>query len=76
MSRSSDSAEAALRVADEEEGDIEGASGADRELPRRLQPRRQEVGLEQLELQLAAGRHDGAEEGGRPQGPQGCVKKS
>jgi CBS domain-containing protein len=51
---------------------VEGARGEDRELSRRLEPRRQEVGLvELLAQQLEAGRHDRAEEGCRPQGRQG-----
>src|SRR5207253_483604 len=52
-------------------GHVEGAGGEDRELARCLESRRQEVRLlELVPLVLVAGRHDRAEEGGRPQGRQ------
>jgi hypothetical protein len=48
--------------------DVEGARRADREFARGVEPRRQKLRLRVLaELELA-GRHDGAEEGGRPEG--------
>ena len=54
------------------EGDVEAASGEDRQLARRLEPRRQEVGLfGVLTLELQAGRNDCPEEGRGPQGRQG-----
>src|SRR5687768_7526033 len=55
----------------EEEGHVEGAGGEDRELAWRVQPRRQGVGLGQLQLELEAGRYERAEEGRRSQGRQG-----
>src|SRR5919198_2463745 len=54
-----------------QEGDVEGARGAHRELSRRLEPRWQEVRLFELAVELEPGRHNGAEESGRPQGWQG-----
>src|SRR5919204_1217758 len=54
-----------------QEGDVEGARGAHRELSRRLEPRWQEVRLFELAVELEPGRHNGAEESRRPQGWQG-----
>jgi hypothetical protein len=55
-----------------EEGLVQGACGEDRELARRLEPRRQQVRLRLSEpLDCPAGRDDGAEESRRPQGRQG-----
>src|SRR5581483_347524 len=56
----------------EGQGDVEGARGEDRELARRLEPRRQELALRLVAWRhVEAGRHDRAEEGRRPQGRQG-----
>jgi hypothetical protein len=49
-------------------GDVEGARGEDLQLAGRIEPRRQEVRLELLAVELEAGRHDRPEEGRRPQG--------
>src|SRR6266516_2814155 len=56
----------------EGKGDVEGAGGEDRQLARRLEPRRQEVGLFRvLTLELQARRNDCPKEGRGPQGRQG-----
>src|SRR5437763_13249691 len=55
----------------EGEGHVEGAGGEDRQLPRRVEPRREGVPQLELEEQLVTGRDDRAEEGRRPQGRQG-----
>src|SRR6266516_772282 len=52
----------------EGEGDVEGARGEDRQLARRVEPRRQGVGLRGPSTQCLARGHDGAEEGRGPQG--------
>src|SRR5687767_11933377 len=57
------------------QGYVEGASGEDRELPRRLEPGRQEVPLGELQEHLLARRDDGSEESRRPQGRQGRCEK-
>ena len=52
----------------EGQGHVEGARGEDRELARRVEPRRQELRLGLVAEQLEAGRHDRPEEGGGTQG--------
>jgi hypothetical protein len=58
-----------------DKGMVVGARGVDRELLRRLEPRRQELPLGKLQEHLLAGRNDGSEESRRPQGREGRRSK-
>src|SRR5207248_9476915 len=50
------------------QGDVEAACGEDRQLARRLEPRRQVIRLQHAPWQLQPGRNDRSEEGRRAQG--------